>query len=128
MKKRLSKTIKIAVFKGKKIRRHWDEKNEKWWFAVVDVVEILSESKNPQVYWRVLKKRLLDEGSNQTVTKCNALKMKASDGKMRMTALSNQFLPQMPSRSSYGWPESATSGLKKRKIRKKQSSGRCIFT
>ena len=85
MKKRLSKTIKIAVFKGKKIRRHWDEKNEKWWFAVVDVVEILSESKNPQVYWRVLKKRLLDEGSNQTVTKCNALKMKASDGKMRMT-------------------------------------------
>lgn len=64
---------------------HWDEKNEKWRFAVVDVVSILSESKNPQVYWRVLKKRLLDEGSNQTVTKCNAFKMKAPDGKMRIT-------------------------------------------
>ncbi len=76
---------KIAVFKGQKIRRHWDEKNEKWWFAVVDVVAVLSKSTNPQVYWRVLKKRLLDEGANETVTKCNGLKMIATDGKMRLT-------------------------------------------
>lgn len=53
-------------------------------FSIVDVVGILTESKNPQVYWRVLKKRLVDEG-NQTVTNCNALKMKAKDGKMRLT-------------------------------------------
>ncbi len=78
-------TTGIAIFKGKKIRRHWDEKNEKWWFAVVDVVSVLSESINPQVYWRVLKKRLLDEGANETVTKCNALRMIAQDGKMRLT-------------------------------------------
>jgi len=76
--------IKIAIFEGRKIRRHWDEQNEKWWFAVVDVVAALSESTNPQVYWRVLKKRLLDEGANETVTKCNALKMLAADGKMRL--------------------------------------------
>jgi len=76
---------KLAIFKGFKIRRHWDEKNEKWWFSVVDVVTALSESENPQVYWRVLKKRLLNEGSNETVTKCNALKLMAVDGKMRLT-------------------------------------------
>ncbi len=76
---------RIAIFEGKKIRRHWDEKKEKWYFSVVDVVSALSDSANPQVYWRVLKKRLLDEGSNETVTKCNGLKMLASDGKMRIT-------------------------------------------
>ena len=55
----------------------------------MDVVAILSESTNPQVYWRVLKKRLIDEGSNETVTKCNALKMVAGDGKMRLTDAGN---------------------------------------
>lgn len=68
------KTTKVAIFEGKKIRRHWNEKEEKWYFSVVDVVSALSESENPQVYWRVMKKRLIDEGSNETVTKCNALK------------------------------------------------------
>ncbi len=75
----------LAIFKGKRIRRIWDEKQEKWYFSVVDVVAILTESDNPQVYWRVLKKRLIDEGSGETVTKCNALKMVAADGKMRLT-------------------------------------------
>ena len=75
----------IAIFEGKKIRRHWDGKKEKWYFSVVDIVAVLTDSENPQVYWRVLKKRLLDEGSTETVTKCNGLKMRASDGKMRIT-------------------------------------------
>jgi len=75
----------IAIFEGKKIRRHWDEKKEKWYFSVVDIIAVLTDSENPQVYWRVLKKRLIDEGSNETVTKCNALKMLALDGKMRET-------------------------------------------
>ena len=57
---------------------------EKWYFAIVDIIEVLTESPNPQVYWRVLKKRLAAEG-NETVTNCNALKMEAADGKMRMT-------------------------------------------
>jgi len=75
----------IVLFHEKQVRRHWDGDKELWYFSVVDVLEILTESENPQVYWRVLKKRLIDEGSNETVTKCNGLKMKAKDGKMRMT-------------------------------------------
>ncbi len=74
----------IKIFEDKKIRTHWDDKNEKWYFSIVDVISVLTESNNPQVYWRVLKKRLLAEG-NETVTKCNALKMVANDGKMRFT-------------------------------------------
>jgi DNA-damage-inducible protein D len=80
-----NKNTKITLFEGKQIRRLWDEEKEKWWFSVVDVIAILTESSNPQVYWRVLKKRLIDEGSSETVTKCNGLKMVAPDGKMRIT-------------------------------------------
>ncbi len=75
----------IAIFQGNQIRRLWNDNEEKWYFSVVDVVAVLTESVNPQVYWRVLKKRLIDEGSNETVTKCNGLRMLAADGKMRLT-------------------------------------------
>lgn len=74
----------IKLFESKHIRSIWDDKAQRWLFAVVDVVAALSESQNPQVYWRVLKKRLLAEG-NETVTNCNALKMTAPDGKQRLT-------------------------------------------
>ena len=74
----------LILFEDKQVRRIWIEKDEKWYFAIVDVLAVLTDSPNPQVYWRVLKKRLLNEG-NETVTKCNALKMKSADGKMRMT-------------------------------------------
>ena len=76
--------MQLNYLKIKIIRVLWDEKQEKWYFSIVDVVGVLSNSENPQVYWRVLKKRLLNEG-NETVTNCNAFKMKASDGKMRLT-------------------------------------------
>jgi hypothetical protein len=75
----------LAIFKGNQIRRHWDDAAEKWYFSVVDAIAALTNSDNPQVYWRVMKKRLIDEGSNETVTKCNGLKMMAPDGKMRLT-------------------------------------------
>jgi prophage antirepressor-like protein len=75
---------KLQLFEQQKVRMVWDEENEKWWFSVVDVVAVLTESDNPQVYWRVLKKRLADK-ENQTVTNCNGLKMLAPDGKMRLT-------------------------------------------
>ncbi len=78
----------IKSFEGKNIRSVWDNEKEEWLFCVVDVVAALTESENPQVYWRVLKKRLKNEG-NQTVTNCNALKMKAPDGKMRLTDVAN---------------------------------------
>ncbi len=74
----------IKLFEEKSVRSVYNEQEEKWYFSIVDVVEVLTESPNPQVYWRVLKKRLLAEG-NQTVTNCNGLKMLAIDGKMRMT-------------------------------------------
>lgn len=74
----------IKLFGDDKIRTIWDDEQEKWYFSVVDVVAVLTESPNPQTYWRVLKKRLKDEG-NETVTNCNGLKMRAADGKMRLT-------------------------------------------
>jgi DNA-damage-inducible protein D len=74
----------IILFEEKQVRRAWNEAEEKWYFAIVDVIAALTGSPNPQVYWRVMKKRLLAEG-NQTVTNCNALKMTAADGKQRMT-------------------------------------------
>ena len=74
----------IKLFENKKVKVEWIEEEQKWYFSIVDIVAILTESENPQTYWRVLKKRLKDEG-NQTVTNCNALKMIAPDGKFRLT-------------------------------------------
>ena len=74
----------IKLFEEKKVRTVWDDEEEKWYFCVVDVVEVLTDSANPQTYWRVLKNRLKKEG-NETVTNCNALKLRAADGKMRLT-------------------------------------------
>ena len=78
----------IKLYENKQIRSVWDDEKEEWYFSVVDVVGVLTESENPQVYWRVLKKRLKEEG-NESVTNCNALKMKAADGKMRLTDVSD---------------------------------------
>ena len=80
----MTKETAIKLFNDRKIRTHWDEEQEKWYFSIVDVVGVLTDSDNPQIYWRVMKKRLLDEG-NETVTNCNGLKMLAADGKMRLT-------------------------------------------
>ena len=74
----------IKLFEERKVRTIWDDTHEKWYFPIVDVVAILTDSSNPQTYWRVLKKRLKEEG-NETVTNCNALKLEAADGKMRLT-------------------------------------------
>ncbi len=74
----------LAIFEDFKIRRHYDEKTETWYFSIVDVIYALTESKSPLAYWRKLKQRLKTEG-NQTVTNCHALKMMAADGKMRLT-------------------------------------------
>jgi len=80
----MTKETAIKLFNNKQIRTFWDNIHEKWYFSIVDVVGVLAESSNPQIYWRVLKKRLLDEG-NETVTNCNALKMLAADNKLRLT-------------------------------------------
>ena len=80
----MTKKDALKIFEDKKVRTVWDGEQEKWYISIVDVITVLTESPNPQVYWRVLKKRLLAEG-NQTVTNCNGLKMQAPDGKMRLT-------------------------------------------
>ena len=80
----MTKEESVKIFEDNTVRTVWDGDNEKWYISIVDVISVLTESANPQVYWRVLKKRLLAEG-NQTVTNCYGLKMLARDGKMRMT-------------------------------------------
>lgn len=72
------------LFNSDTIRTVWDKEDEKYYISVVDIVRVLTNSSNPQTYWRVLKKRLKDEG-NESVTNCNVLKLKAQDGKYRMT-------------------------------------------
>ena len=78
----------VRLFENKRIRTAWNEEEEEWYFSIVDVVAVLTDSADPTTYWRVMKKRLKDEG-NQTVTNCNALKMIASDGKRRFTDVAN---------------------------------------
>lgn len=80
----MTKETAIKLFNEKQIRTHWDDEQEKWYFSIVDVVGVLSESIDPQSYWRKLKQRLKEEG-NETVTNCHGLKMQAADGKMRLT-------------------------------------------
>ena len=80
----MSESNQIQLFQGQQVRYLWDEEKQQYFFSVVDVIQVLTDSINPQTYWRVLKKRLIDEG-NETVTNCNALKMPAPDGKMRLT-------------------------------------------
>ena len=74
----------IQLYENQPIRTAWDEEKEIWYFSIVDVISVLTDSKDPTAYWRKLKKRLKAEG-NQTVTNCHALKMTAADGKRRMT-------------------------------------------
>jgi hypothetical protein len=75
---------KIKLFQSHQVRAEWDADNEKWWFSVVDIVAVLTESMDPLAYWRKLKQRLKEEG-NETVTNCHGLKMRAADGKLRLT-------------------------------------------
>ena len=80
----MSKQNEIQLFEDQKIRTAWDAEAEEWYFSVVDVVSVLTDSKDPAAYWRKLKQRLKEEG-NETVTNCHGLKMVAADGKRRLT-------------------------------------------
>jgi hypothetical protein len=84
----MRKETAIKLFNQKQVRCHWDIEKEKWYFSIVDVVEILTESIDAGAYWRKLKERLKKEG-NETVTNCHSLKMLAADGKMRFTDVAN---------------------------------------
>jgi hypothetical protein len=80
----MAKKNEIKLFGEKQVRSIWDDVKEKWYISIVDVIAVLTESIDPNAYWRKLKQRLKEEG-NQTVTNCHGLKMQASDGKMRVT-------------------------------------------
>ena len=82
-------TTNLAIFEGHQIRRHYDEKTETWWFSVVDIVRVLTQQPDfttARKYWNKLKERLSKEGS-QLVTSCHQLKMRAEDGKQRLTGM-----------------------------------------
>ena len=101
----------IKLFETKQVRTHWDEEQEKWYFSVVDVVGILTESIDPSAYWRKLKQRLKEEG-NETVTNCHGLKMTAADGKSRLTDVADteqllrliQSIPSPKAEPFKQWP------------------------
>ena len=85
----------VVLFEQQRVRRAWSEADQKWYFAIVDVVAVLTESVNAGAYWRKLKERLKKEG-NETVTSCHGLKMTAADGKQRMTDVADvQQLPRL---------------------------------
>lgn len=100
----MGKTIKIAVFEGKKIRRQWDAKQEKWFFSVIDVVEVLTDSTIPRRYWSDLKRKLTDEGS-QLYEKIVQLEFQASDGKFYLSDAADtetifRIIQSIPSRNA----------------------------
>ena len=80
----MEKLSSIKLFENKKVRVQWVEEDQKWYFSVVDVIEILTDSADPNNYWKVLKFRLKKEG-NESVTNCNQLKMESADGKFYLT-------------------------------------------
>ena len=80
----MTKKETLQLFEEKKVRTVWDDKEEKWNFSIVDVCGVLTDSKDANAYWRKLKQRLKKEG-NEPVTNCHGLRLRASDGKLRMT-------------------------------------------
>ena len=85
----MTKKHELQLFEDRKVRTVWDDEQEKWYFSIVDVVAVLTDSKDATAYWRKLKQRLKEEG-NETVTTCHAFKMRAADGKMRLTDVADQ--------------------------------------
>jgi hypothetical protein len=110
----MTKETAIKLFNDHKIRTHWDQDQEKWYFSIVDVVGVLTESIDVASYWRKLKQRLRDEG-NETVTNCHGLKMLAADGKMWLIqsncfVLFNPYLHPRQNLLNFGWHKLPESG------------------
>ena len=100
----MTKKEAIQLFEERKVRTVWDDDQEKWYFSIVDVCGVLTDSKDSTAYWRKLKQRLKEEG-NETVTNCHALKLRAVDGKMRTTDVADteqlfRLIQSIPSRKA----------------------------
>ena len=105
----MTKKEALQLFERKNVRTVWDDEEEKWYFSIVDVVAVLTDSADSTAYWRKLKQRLKEEG-NETVTNCHGLKMKAIDGKMRMTDVADteqlmRLIQSIPSKKAEPFKE-----------------------
>ena len=105
----MTKKEALQLFERKNVRTVWDDEEEKWYFSIVDVVAVLTDSADSTAYWRKLKQRLKEEG-NETVTNCHGLKMKAPDGKMRMTDVADteqlmRLIQSIPSKKAEPFKE-----------------------
>lgn len=106
----MTKKEAIKLFEERKVRTVWDDELEKWYFSIVDVIGVLTDSPDPRNYWKVLKNRLKKEG-NETVTNCNQLKLVAEDGKKRLTDVADteqlfrliQSVPSPKAEPFKGW-------------------------
>ena len=121
----------IQLFEERKVRTVWDDEAGKWYVSIVDVIAVLTESKDAAAYWRKLKQRLKAEG-NETVTNCHGLKMTAPDGKMRLTDVADveqlfRLVQSIPSpkgsRSSCGSLRLPANGWRRSTTRNKASTG-----
>jgi hypothetical protein len=118
----MEQNFAIQLFEDRKVRVVWDAEQEKYFFSIVDIIQVLTESENPQTYWRVLKKRLRDDG-NESVTNCNALKIPAADGKKRMTDVADieqllrliQSIPSKKAEPVKRWQRSQSCAPRHRK-------------
>lgn len=115
----MTKKEAIKIFEEKKVRTVWDDETEEWFFSIVDVVAILTDSPNPSNYWKVLKHRLRKEG-NESVTNCNQLKLPSTDGKYYKTDVATteqlfrliQSIPSPKAEPFKLWMEVAKERLK----------------
>ena len=103
----MDKDKSIKLFEQKNIRTHWDEEQEKWFFSIIDIVEVLTGTDRPRKYWSDLKAKLISEGS-QLSEKIGQLKMKAEDGKMRLTDVADteeilRLIQSIPSPKAEPW-------------------------
>lgn len=100
----MKKESTIQLFEQKQVRSHWDEEQELWYFSIIDVIAVLTDSSNPRKYWSVLKTRLKKEGS-ELATNCSQLKMKSTDGKFYLTDVADteqlfRLLQSVPSKKA----------------------------
>ena len=114
----MTKKQQIQLFEEKKVRTVWDDREEKWYFSIVDVCGVLTDSVDSQAYWRKLKQRLKEEG-NETVTNCHALKMLSPDGKMRLTDVADteqlfRLIQSIPSKKAEPFKQWMASVAKQR--------------
>ena len=106
----MTKKQAIQLFEERKVRTVWDDEEEKWYFSIVDTVAVLTDSPNPNNYWKVLKHRLKKEG-NQSVTNCNQLKLISSDGKSYRTDVADTEQLRLLATPEQSWKQKQASPL-----------------